>query len=90
MTASPGEIQTLHLLMSATTVINVILKDPLANNRSHVWKYVRFKIVNINETKTTNKDKTVCKMCMNENHQLQDMPYQQHVNPSLTKTLDYP
>jgi len=36
-----------------------ILKDPLANYRSHVWKYVQFKIVNINETDTVDKDKTV-------------------------------
>ena len=39
-----------------------ILKDPLANYRSRVWKYVRFKIVNINETETVDKDKTVSYM----------------------------
>jgi hypothetical protein len=66
---------------------NERLNDPSANYRFNVWKYFGCKIVNINGTETTDKDKTICKICVN------DASYgtldQQHVNPSSRKTWDY-
>ena len=46
---------------------NVRLKDQYeyANYQFYVWKYLGFKIVNINGRETT-KDKTVCKICVND------------------------
>jgi hypothetical protein len=46
---------------------NVRLKDQYeyANYQFYVWKYLGYKIVNINGRETT-KDKTVCKICVND------------------------
>jgi hypothetical protein len=46
---------------------NVRLKDQYeyTNYQFYAWKYLGFKIVNINGRETT-KDKTVCKICMND------------------------
>ena len=57
MSASPGEIQTWHPLVSAMRIINVKLKK--VHLQSTNLTYVQFQIVNINETENTDKDKTV-------------------------------
>lgn len=60
-------------------IIIIRPKDLPTNYQSHIWKYLGLIIVNINETETTDKDKTVCIICMNDVPELQDL---QHVNPS--------
>lgn len=57
MSASPGEIQNWHPLVSAIRIINVKLKK--VHLQSTNLTYVQFQIVNINETENTDKDKTV-------------------------------
>jgi magnesium-transporting ATPase (P-type) len=57
VSASPGEIQTWHPLVSAMRIINVKLKK--VHLQSTNLTYVQFQIVNINETENTDKDKTV-------------------------------
>jgi len=55
-------------VMNIKSFNNVRLKDLSTTYRFHVWKYFGFKIVNIHGTETTDKDKTVCKICMNASY----------------------
>jgi len=53
------------LVMDIISFNNARLNDPSANYRFHVRKYFGFKIINIIGTETTDKDKTVRKICVN-------------------------
>jgi hypothetical protein len=56
----------IHIKMIVISFNNERLNDPSANYRFNVWKYFGCKIVNINGTETTDKDKTICKICVND------------------------
>ena len=82
-------IQTWHPLVSAMRIIDVRLKDPPANYRSHICKYVGFKILYINVMETTDKGK----ICVNDVHDLQNLQYQQPIfdqNMRLAIVLEVP
>lgn len=67
----------------------VRLKDPPANYRSHICKYVGFKILHINVMETTDKGK----ICVNDVHDLQNLQYQQPIfdqNMRLAIVLEVP
>ena len=90
MSALPGRyIQTWHPLVSAMRIIDVRLKDPPANYRSHICKYVGFKILHINVMETTDKGK----IFVNDVHDLQNLQYQQPIfdqNMRLAIVLEVP